>query len=58
MSVEVEGHVRVGFRCAQTTIKVQVPLEERSGSSQVDVHMQSVAFLSFGKCQSDLCVTG
>jgi hypothetical protein len=41
MSVAVEGHVRVGFRRTQTTIKVQVPLEERTGASTVDVRVQS-----------------
>jgi hypothetical protein len=57
MSVEVEVHVRVGFRRAQTTFKVQVPLEERSGASKVDVQVQSEGDLIFGKCLSDLCVT-
>jgi hypothetical protein len=41
MSIAVERHVRVGFRCVQTTIKVQVPLEERTGASTVDVQVQS-----------------
>jgi hypothetical protein len=41
MSVAFERHVRGGFRCAQTTIKVQVPLEERTGVSTVDVQVQS-----------------
>jgi hypothetical protein len=57
MSVEVEMHVRTGFRRAQTTFKVQVPLEERSGASKVDVQVQSEGDLIFGKCLSDLCVT-
>jgi hypothetical protein len=41
MSVAVERHVRVGFRRAQTTIKVPMPLEERSHSSMVDVQVQT-----------------
>jgi hypothetical protein len=41
MSVAAELHVGVGFRRAQTTIKVQVPLEERTGASTVDVQLQS-----------------
>ena len=57
MSVEGELHVRVGFRRAQTTFKVQVPLEERSGASKVDVQVQRQGDLIFGKCLSDLCVT-
>jgi hypothetical protein len=57
MSVAVEGHVRVGFRRAQTTIKVQVPLEERKGASEVVVQVQREGDLIFGKCLSDLCVT-
>ena len=57
MSVEVEVHVRARFRHAQTTFKVQVPLEERSGASKVDVQVQSEGDLIFGKCLSDLCVT-
>ena len=49
MSVAVEWHVRVGFRRAQTTIKVQVPLEERSRvASKVDVQVQSEGDLIFG----------
>ena len=47
MSVAVEGHVRVGFRRAQTTIKVQVPLEEWSVASKVDVQVQSEGDLIF-----------
>ena len=50
MSVAVERHDWVGFRRAQTTIKVQVPLEERSGASKVDVQVQSEGGLIFGKC--------
>ena len=50
MSVAVEWHVRVGFCRAQTTIKVQVPLEERAGASKVDVQVQSEGDLIFGKC--------
>ena len=57
MSVAGEVHVRVGFRSVQTTFKVQVPLEERSGASKVDVQVQSQGELIFGKCLSDLCVT-
>ena len=49
MSVEGELHVRVGFRRAQTTFKVQVPLEERSGASKVDVQVQRQGDLIFGK---------
>jgi hypothetical protein len=41
MSAAVEGHVRVGFRRAQTTTKVQVPLEERTGASKLDVRVQT-----------------
>jgi hypothetical protein len=41
MSVAVERRVGVGFRRAQTTIKVQVPLEERTGASTVDVLVRS-----------------
>ena len=55
MSVAVERHVRVGFRRAQTTIKVQVPLEERTGAPKVDVQVHSKGDLIFGKCLSDLC---
>ena len=50
MSIAVERHAWVGFRRAQTTIKVQVPLEERSGASKVDVQVQSEGDLIFGKC--------
>jgi hypothetical protein len=57
MSVAGEVHFRVGFRRAQTTFKVQVPLEEWSGASKVDVQVQSEGDLIFGKCLSDLCVT-
>ena len=55
MSVAVERHDRVGFRSAQTTIKVQVPLEERTGASTVDVQVQSEGYLIFGNCLLDLC---
>jgi hypothetical protein len=41
MSVAVERHVWVGFCYAHPTIKVQVPLEERTGASTVDVQVQS-----------------
>jgi hypothetical protein len=51
--VALERHDRVGFRRAQTTIEVQVPLEERSGASKVDVQVQSEGDLIFGKCLSD-----
>jgi hypothetical protein len=57
MSVAFEGHVGVGFCGAQTTIKVQVPLEERKGASGLDVQVQREGDLIFGKCLSDLCVT-
>jgi hypothetical protein len=57
MSVAVEGHVRVGFRRAQTTIEVQVPLEERKGAPAVDVQVPNEGDLILGKCLSDLCVT-
>jgi hypothetical protein len=40
VSVTIEGHVRVGFCRASTTLEVQVPLEERSGASKVDVLVQ------------------
>jgi hypothetical protein len=56
MSVAVEVDVGVGFRRAQTTLKVQVPLEERSGATKVDVQVQSEGDLIFGRCLSDLCV--
>ncbi len=49
MSVAVEWHVRAGFCRAQTTIEVQVPLEERSGVAKVDVQVQSEGDLIFGK---------
>jgi hypothetical protein len=55
MSVAVERHVGVGFCRAQTTIKVQVPLEERTGASTVDVQVQSEGYLIFGNCLLDLC---
>jgi len=45
VSVAVEGHVRVGFCRAQTAIEVQVPLEERSGASKVDVQVQMLWFI-------------
>ena len=57
MSIAVEWHVRIGFRRAQTTIKVQVPLEERQGASKVDVQVQIEGYLIFGKCLSDVSVT-
>jgi hypothetical protein len=57
MSVAVEGLVGVGFRRAQTTFKVSVPLEERSGAIKVDVHVQSEGDLSLGKWISYLCIT-
>jgi hypothetical protein len=41
MSVAFEGHVGGGLRRAQTTTKVQVPLEERTRASTVDVQVQS-----------------
>jgi hypothetical protein len=56
MSVEVEQHARVGFRRAQTTFKVQVPLEERSVASKVDVQVQIEGNLIFGSGLSDLYV--
>ena len=56
MPIAVEGNVRVGFRRAQTTIKVQVPLEERTGATTVDVQVQSEGDVIFGKCLSDLCI--
>ena len=55
MPVAVEWHVRIGLRRAQTTIKVQVPMEERQGASKVDVQVQSCGDLIFGKCLSDVC---
>jgi hypothetical protein len=48
MSIAVESHARVGFRRAQTTFKVQVSLEERSGASKVDVRVQNEGDLIFG----------
>lgn len=57
MSVAVEVDVGVRFRRAQATLKVQVPLEERSGATKVDVQVQSEGDLIFGECLSDLCVT-
>ena len=57
MSVAVERNARTGFRRAQTTIKVQVPLEERTCAPKVDVHVQSEGDLIFGKCLSNFCAT-
>jgi hypothetical protein len=54
MSVAVERHFRVGFRHPQTTIKVQVPLEERTGAATVDVQVQSSGDVIFYTCLSDL----
>jgi hypothetical protein len=41
VSVAIEGNVRVGFYGSKTTIEVQVPLEERSGASKMDVLVQN-----------------
>ena len=57
MSFAFEVHVWFGFRRAQTTLQVQVPLEEQLGASKVDVQVQSQGHLIFGKTLSELCVT-
>jgi hypothetical protein len=50
MSVAIEEYAWVGFRRAQTTIKMQVPMEEQSSASKVDVQLQSEGDLIMGKC--------
>lgn len=57
MSLALEGHVGAGLRRAQTTIKMQVPMEEQSSASKVDVQLQSEGDLIMGKCLTELFVT-
>jgi hypothetical protein len=56
MSVAIKVHVGVGFCRAQTTLTVQVPLEEWARASKVDVRVQTEGDLISRKCVSDLHV--